>query len=259
MLKTRLTELFGLRHPIVLAPMAGATSGRLASAVCAAGGLGLFAGIHASGPDWIREQIQFTRDHVTGSFGIGFITEWIPRYAANFHACLEAQIPVFAFSFGDPTTYVAQAKEVGAKVLCQVQTSEAARLALAAGADVLVAQGNEAGGHTGRLGTLPLMVQVLDIAGNTPVIASGGIASGRALAAVLAAGGEGAWLGTPLLATHEAVEASEAHKKCILESDGQDTVYTEVFDIMYDLRFPAGHRRPGAGQPYHPGMARTGV
>jgi nitronate monooxygenase len=240
MLKTRLTELFGLHRPIALAPMAGATSGRLASAVCAAGGLGLFGGIHSGGPEWIREQIQFTREHVTGAFGVGFITEWIPRNEASFHACMEEHIPVFAFSFGDPTRYVAQAKAAGAKVLCQVQTPEAARVALAAGADVLVAQGNEAGGHTGRLGTLPFLVQVLEIAGGTPVIASGGIASGRALAAVLAAGGEGAWLGTPLLATHEAVETSEAHKKCILESDGQDTVYTEVFDLMYDLRFPAG-------------------
>ena len=125
-------------------------------------------------------------------------------------------------------------------MICQVQTPDGARLALSLGADVLVAQGNEAGGHTGRLGTLPFLVQVLDMAGRTPVIASGGIATGRALAAVLAAGGEGAWIGTPLLATHEAVAISEAYKKCIVESDGQDTVYTEVYDIMYDLKFPAG-------------------
>jgi nitronate monooxygenase len=105
---------------------------------------------------------------------------------------------------------------------------------------VLVAQGNEAGGHTGRLGTLPFLAQVLDIAGSTPVIASGGIASARALAAVLAAGGEGAWLGTPLLATHEAIEVSDTYKECIVESDGQDTVYTEVYDIMYNMRFPEG-------------------
>src|SRR5215470_1468212 len=146
MLKTRLTEMFGLTRPVVLAPLGGGTtSGRLASAVDAAGGLGLFGGIYSGGP-------------------------------------------VFAFSFGDPTTYVAEAKRAGAKVLCQVQTPEAARLALNLGADVLVAQGNEAGGHTGRLGTLPFLAQVLDMAGGTPVIAAGGIASGRALAAVLAAG-----------------------------------------------------------------------
>ena len=241
MLKTRLTEMFGLTRPIVLAPLGGgATSGRLASAVNAAGGLGLFGGIYSAGPAWIREQVRFMRERTTKPFGVGFITEQIPQRIENFRACLDERIPVFAFSFGDPTTYVAEAKRVGASVLCQVQTPEAARLALDLGTDVLVAQGNEAGGHTGRLGTLPFLVQVLDMAGRTPVIASGGIATGRALAAVLAAGGEGAWIGTPLLATHEAVAISEAYKKCIVESDGQDTVYTEVYDIMYELKFPAG-------------------
>jgi nitronate monooxygenase len=241
MLKTSLTELFGLTRPIVLAPLAGgATDGRLAAAVHAAGGLGLFGGIHRGGPEWVREQIQFLRSHTHGPFGVGFITTQIPHFEPNFHVCIEERVPVLAFSFGDPTRYVVQAKEAGAKVLCQVQTPESARLALSVGTDVLVAQGNEAGGHTGRLGTLPFLVQVLDMAGRAPVIASGGIASGRALAAVLAAGGEGAWLGTPLLATHEAIGISEAHKKCILDSDGQDTVYTEVYDIINDANFPPG-------------------
>ena len=241
MLETRLNELFGLSRPLVLAPLAGgSTDGRLAAAVNAAGGLGLFGGIHPAGAEWVREQTRFARTQTNGRFGVGFITEQIPRFAENFRVCVEERIPIFAFSFGDPTPYVAQAKAVGAKVLCQVQTPEGARLALSLGADVLVAQGTEAGGHTGRLGTLPVLVQVLDMAGSTPVIASGGIATGRALAAVLAAGGEGAWIGTPLLATYEAVGISDAHKKCIIESDGQDTVYTQVYDIMYDSRFPAG-------------------
>jgi nitronate monooxygenase len=241
MLKTRLTEMFGLTRPIVLAPLgAGMSSGQLASAVDAAGGLGLFGGIYSGGAPWVREQIQFMRARTRKPFGVGFITGQIPQRLENFRVCVEERVPVFAFSFGDPTPYVAEAKRVGAKVLCQVQTPESARLALSIGADVLVAQGNEAGGHTGRLGTLPFLAQVLDLAGSTPVIASGGIGSGRALAAVLAAGGEGAWLGTPLLATHEAVEMSDRYKKCIVESDGQDTVYTEVWDIMYEMRFPAG-------------------
>jgi nitronate monooxygenase len=164
----------------------------------------------------------------------------IPNLEANFEACLDEHVPVIAFSFGDPTQYVARAQATGAKVLCQVQTVESASVALKAGTDVLVVQGNEAGGHTGQLGTLPFLSQVLDMSGKTPVIASGGIASGRALAAVLAAGAEGAWLGTPLLATHEAVEVAESYKKCIVESDGQDTVFTRVFDILYNLRFPDG-------------------
>lgn len=241
MLKTRLTEMFGLTRPVVLAPLGGgSTSGHLASAVDAAGGLGLFGGIHSGGPEWVRTQIRFMRARTSKPFGVGFITGRIPQQIENFRVCLEEHVPVLAFSFGDPTPYVAEAKRAGARVLCQVQTPEAARLALAIGSDVLVAQGNEAGGHTGRLGTLPFLAQVLDLAGSTPVIASGGIASGRSLAAVLAAGGEGVWLGTPLLATHEAIEVSDRYKKCIVESDGQDTVYTEVWDIMYDMPFPAG-------------------
>lgn len=239
MLATRLTELFGLDHPIVLAPMVnGATSGHLATAVRAAGGLGLFGGIHSGGPTWVREQIRFMRTRADERWGVGFITWTIPNLEANFQVCLDERVPIMAFSFGDPTQYVARAKAVGAKVFCQVQTIESARVALKAGTDVLVAQGNEAGGHTGQLGTLPFLAQVLDLSGGTPVIASGGIASGRALAAVLAAGAEGAWLGTPLLARHEAVEVADTYKKCIVESDGQDTVFTRVFDIMYDLRFP---------------------
>jgi nitronate monooxygenase len=241
MLKTRLTEMFGVERPIVLAPMAnGATSGHLAAAVSAAGGLGLFGGIHPGGPEWVREQIRFVRSQAKGPWGVGFITWMIPNLEANFEACLDEHVPVIAFSFGDPTQYVARAQATGAKVLCQVQTVESASVALKAGTDVLVVQGNEAGGHTGQLGTLPFLSQVLDMSGKTPVIASGGIASGRALAAVLAAGAEGAWLGTPLLATHEAVEVAESYKKCIVESDGQDTVFTRVFDILYNLRFPDG-------------------
>jgi len=233
--------MFALERPIVLAPLAnGATSGHLAAAVSAAGGLGLFGGIHAAGAEWVREQIRFLRTGAHRRWGVGFITCRIADSEANFQACLDEHAPVIAFSFGDPTEYVARAKATGAKVLCQVQTIQSARIALKAGTDVLVAQGNEAGGHTGQLGTLPFLSQVLEMSGETPVIASGGIASGRALAAVLAAGGEGAWIGTPLLATHEAIEVAESYKKCIVESDGQDTVYTRVFDIMYNLRFPEG-------------------
>jgi nitronate monooxygenase len=241
MLKTRLTELFGVERPIVLAPMAnGATSRHLAAAVSAAGGLGLFGGIHPGGPEWVREQIRFVRSRAKAPWGVGFITWMIPNLEANFQTCLDERVPVIAFSFGDPTQYMARAKTAGAKVLCQVQTIESARVALDAGADVLVAQGNEAGGHTGQLSTLPFLAQVLDIAGKTPVIASGGIGNSRALAAVLAAGAEGAWIGTPLLATHEAVEVADTYKKCIVESDGQDTVFTRVFDIMYNQRWPDG-------------------
>jgi nitronate monooxygenase len=119
-----------------------------------------------------------------------------------------------------------------------------ASVAVAAGADILVAQGNEAGGHTGSMNLLPFLAHMLDTFPDVPVMAAGGIASGRTLAGVLAAGAEGAWVGTALLATPEAVEVSDEHKLRIVGSNGEDTVYTEVFDIVeervFGIKWPEG-------------------
>ena len=242
MLKTRLTEMFGLRYPIVLAPLGGgSTSGPLAAAVSKAGGLGMFGGIHRAGPEWVREQIRYVREQTDAPFGVGFITWALPDLPDNFQVCIDERVPVLAFSFGDPTAYVARAKEAGARVLCQVQTLEGARTALAAGADVIVAQGNEAGGHTGgQLSTLSCLALVLELAGDTPVLVAGGICGGHALAAVLAGGAEGAWIGTPLLATDEATGIADVYKDCIVQSDGQDTIFTRVYDIVYGGAWPEG-------------------
>jgi nitronate monooxygenase len=149
-------------------------------------------------------------------------------------------VPVILLSFGDPRPYAARARAAGIDVACQVQTLEGARWALEAGASFIVAQGNEAGGHSGYLNTLPCLSMVLEIAGDTPVLAAGGIADGRSLAAVLAAGGEGALLGTALLATPEAKEMPDAYKRLIVESDGEDTVFTEVYDIVGGRPWPSG-------------------
>src|SRR3989441_869909 len=115
-----------------------------------------------------------------------------------------------------------------------------AREAVAAGPDIRVAQGNEAGGHPGTMNPLPLLVSVLDAFPDIPVLASGGIASGRALAAVLAAGADGAWAGTAFLATPECVEVGEEHKRLIVQSDGQDTIYTRAYDLVFGMPWPAG-------------------
>lgn len=232
MIKTRLTTRLGLTHPVMSAPMAGHSGGRLAGAVSAAGGLGAFGGMSEGGPDWVREQIRLIRSATDRPFAVGFITHLLPLYEANFEATLAEKVPVIAFSFADPRPWLERAKEAGATVMCQVQTIEGAREAVAAGADIIVAQGNEAGGHTGRMNLLPFLAWVLDEFPDVPVLAAGGIASGRSLAAVLAAGADGAWVGTAFLATPEAVEVPDAYKGLIVDSDGQDTVYTEVFDIL---------------------------
>jgi nitronate monooxygenase len=193
MLRTRFTKLFALDYPIMSAPMATHSGGHLAAAV---------------------------------------ITHLIPVFRLMFDAALEELVPVIAFSFADPAPYVATAKQAGVKVVCQVQSLRHAREAVAAGADVLVAQGNEAGGHTGTMNLLPLLVSIIDSYPEMPVLAAGGIASGRALAAVLAAGADGAWLGTALLATPECIEVTDTYKDAIVESAGEDTVYTSVLDVV---------------------------
>jgi nitronate monooxygenase len=241
MLKTRLTEKYGLRYPIIGAPMANHSSASLAAAVTKAGGLGSFGGISANGPDWVREQIRAIRDQTDGPFSVGFITAFIEgRFAPNFDVALEERVPLVVLSFGDPRPFAAKARAAGVPIACQVQTLEGARWALEAGAEFIVAQGNEAGGHGGYLNTLPCVSMVLDIADETPVVAAGGIASGRSLAAVLAAGAEGAMLGTALLATPEATEEPDTFKQLILASDGEDTVFTEIFDILGGAPWPAG-------------------
>ncbi len=238
MLRTGLTELFGLQHPVISAPMANHSGGRLAAAVSNAGGLGLFGGLGA--PDWLCDQIDYARANTSGPFGVGFITAFLPRLEAQFRTCIDQRVPVLVFSFGDPTRYVLEAKEAGLRVMCQVQTLEGVRLAVDAGADVIIAQGSEAGGHSGQLNTLPCLLMALEATDGTPVVAAGGIASGRALAAVLAAGGEGVMMGTAFMATPEAIEVPATHKDLIVASDGQDTVHTRVFDILGGAPWPEG-------------------
>jgi nitronate monooxygenase len=233
--------MFGLEFPLMSAPMAMHSGGRLAAAVSKAGALGSFGGIHRSGDaNWVRGEVERIRAETDRPFGIGFITNFIPMLTPLFDAAVEAKPTVIAFSFGSPGAYAEKAKASGLKVMCQVQSLTHAREAIAAGADILVAQGNEAGGHTGTMNLLPLLVSVLDAFPDTPVLASGGISTGRALAAVLAAGADGAWAGTAFLATPECVEIPEEHKQTIVRSDGEDTIFTLAYDVLFGMPWPEG-------------------
>jgi nitronate monooxygenase len=156
----------------------------------------------------------------------------------NFNAALEANVPVIAFSFSDPEPWLSMAKEAGALTICQVQSMELADQAVAAGTDVLIAQGNEAGGHCGTAAMLPLLVRIAERYPDTPLLAAGGIASGRSLAAVMAAGADGANVGTAFLATPEATEVAEIYKERIVASDGEDTIFTRVYDLIDGLPWP---------------------
>ncbi len=169
---------------------------------------------------------------------MGFITAFMAFAEPIFDAALSESPDVVAFSFGDPAPWIARARDAGATTMCQVQSLDDADRGVEAGTDVLVAQGTEAGGHTGTMGLLPLLTGVLERHPDRPVLAAGGISDGASLAAVLIAGADGAWLGTSFLATPEAIEVQEAHKQLILESDGSDTVFTRAYDIVSGLPWP---------------------
>jgi nitronate monooxygenase len=209
--------------------------------VSKAGGLGSFGGINAyHGPVCIHEQAALIRRTTDRPFAIGFITAFLPDFDGHFQAALDAKAPVIAFSFGEPAPWIARAKRAGARVMCQVQSRGHAAAAAAAGADYLVAQGNEAGGHTGAIGLLPLLTSVIDAFPDLPVLASGGIANGRSLAALLTAGADGVWMGTAFLATTECVDIADEYKQLIVASDGEDTIFTQCYDLASGDPWPEG-------------------
>ena len=241
MIRTPFTDLFGLEHPVMSAPMAMHSGGTLAAAVSAAGGMGSFGAIHArQGPEWVAAQAALVRSRTDRPYAIGFITPFLGMFEGHFTAALAARPDAIALSFTDPGDWARRAHDAGCRVICQVQTFDDAELAMAAGADVLVAQGTEAGGHTGTMALLPLLVGLVTTYPEVPVLAAGGIADGRTLAAALVAGADGAWLGTAFLATPEAVEIDDDLKAAIVASDGSDTVFTRAYDIASRLPWPAG-------------------
>lgn len=240
MIQTTFTTAFGVRAPVVSAPMGGVAGPALVAAVTRAGGLGLL-GVETDGsatPARLVEQAD--RARVEGRVSFGLITWLAEARPELLDAVLGVRPHTVALSFGDPAPLASAIRASGALLICQVQDEGSARQALRAGADAIVAQGNEAGGHTGGTGTLSLLQSVLQLAEpyGTPVLASGGIATGPALAAVLAAGASGAWVGTRFYATQESDAHPEA-KRRILQAHGDSTVYTKVFDVASQQPWPA--------------------
>lgn len=214
--------------------MGGVAGGRLAAAVAAAGGLGMVG----MGSTATRATLAAQLQHVTGRFGIGLV-DWVMRKEVGLlQDALAARPALLSVSFGDDLSWVEPARDAGITTATQVYDSLGARRAAEAGVDVLVARGAEGGGHgENRLGTLPLLDAVLD-AVQLPVLAGGGIASPRSLAAVLAAGASGAWVGTRLAACPEALTGEESRRKLIAARE-TDTRTTRVFDVAAGLPWPA--------------------
>ena len=231
--RNRLTEILGIEHPILLAPMDLVSGGKLAAAVSQAGGLGMLGGGYGDG-DWITRE---WRQAGNSRIGCGFITWSLAQRPALLDATLAHQPAAIMLSFGDPRPFAPTIHAAGTKLICQVQTVTQAREATEAGAHVIVAQGTEAGGHGQSEPLLSLLPRVVDACPATPIVAAGGLADGRGLAAAMMYGAEGVLLGTRFYASVEAEGHPEAKRRIIAAEAGQ-TVRSIVFDLSRRNRWP---------------------
>jgi NAD(P)H-dependent flavin oxidoreductase YrpB (nitropropane dioxygenase family) len=239
--KTAICDLFGVDVPILSAGMAGGYAGpSLAAAVSEAGGLGGLGGIDRSGPPGLRERIHRTRALTSKPFSVNLWVHLLGAVPAFLDVCIEERVPSVTFSFGDAAPYVAKARDAGALIIHQVQTVAGARDAAASGVDAIIAQGGEAGGHTGSVATMTLVPQAVDVAGSIPVIAAGGIADGRGLVAALSLGAHGIVMGTRFVASAEGTSPVPGHLEKIIAASADDTIFTDVFDIIDGMQWPAG-------------------
>ena len=250
LLSSRFTKRFSLSTPIALAPMALASGGALAAACARAGALGLVGGGYGE-LAWTQTQYTLALEAAqTQRIGCGFITWKLDEDASALDWVLDhspAQRPrAIMLSFGDPQPYAARIAAAGAALICQVQRIEQVPRALEAGAEVIVAQGSEAGGHgmdalNGR-GTFAFVPELADwLAAHSPgtlLLAAGGVADGRTLAAVRVLGADGALVGSRLWATQESL-APQAAKELAVRTDGEGTVRSSVFDILRRKNWPA--------------------
>ncbi len=237
MLATAFTRCFGVELPLVQAGMGIEAGAALAAAVSNAGALGTLGSIGGT-PEQLRVEIRACRERTARPFAVNLVTwPWSPWAMDLVDLALEERPPVVTLSFGEPLRHLPRVRAAGLFAMVQVQDVAGARAAIAARPDALIAQGSEAGGHTGRRGTLSFAAQVLDLAGDLPVLVAGGIATGRGVAAALAMGAAGAVLGTRFKASDEYAGAREL-KQAIVRSDGTDTLQDEIFDDACGLDWP---------------------
>jgi nitronate monooxygenase len=232
-LHTRITDLLAIQYPVLLAPMDLVAGGKLASAVSQAGGLGLIGGGYGDA-DWLQQEFAAAGN---ARVGCGFITWSLEKKPELLDVTLAHKPCAVMLSFGDPSPFAPKIKAAGSKLICQIQTLAQAGVAMNVGADILVAQGTEAGGHGMTRSTLTLVPEVVDAFPDVPVVAAGGIADGRGLAAVMMLGAEGVLMGTRFYASEEA-QANPAAKERVLAATGDDTVRSIVFDLSRQYIWP---------------------
>ncbi len=249
-MKTRLTEFFGIEHPIVSAPMAQISGGKLAAAVSSGGGLGLIGGGYGDSA-WLRREFGLAGG---ARVGCGFITWSLARSPELLDETLERRPTAVMLSFGDLQPFAERVHAAGLPVIAQAQTLEQARWALDAGAEIVVAQGGEAGGHgmTAR-STFTLVPDVVDLAADrapgTLVLAAGGVADGRGLAAALMLGADGVVVGTRFWASAEALVSPRAHERA-LGASGDSTYRTRVYDHVRRLDWPPEYNARALSNPF---------
>jgi nitronate monooxygenase len=243
LISTRLTASFGISHPIVCAPMGFVTGGALAAAVSGAGGLGIvgggYAGMLGGEPD-LEAELTLVRAK-SSKFGIGFITWALARAPKMLTKALQYSPFCVFLSFGDPGPFAGEIRDAGAVLICQVQFLSQIDVALKAGAGVIVVQGSEAGGHGASRSTLPFVPEAADYlkqrSPETLLLAAGGIADGRGLAAALMLGADGVVVGTRFWATAEAL-TSELHTAKAIGVTGDGTIRTKVLDALRGVPWP---------------------
>jgi nitronate monooxygenase len=241
-LRTDICDVLGVDHPVGNAGMAGVAHARLCAAVAAAGGIGTVAMAGASAAD-VTERVAAVKALTDRPFSANFIAWLIEDDSSPLDAALEAGVASITLSFGDPAPFVERVHSAGALLLSQVQTVEGARRSTEIGVDVIIAQGNDAGGHTGVVPLLPLLPQIVDVAGDIPVLAAGGIGDGRGLAAVLMLGAQGALMGTRFIVSDEAESEWPMLPEQVLAASADDSVWTTAIDIAQGggrSRWPQG-------------------
>jgi NAD(P)H-dependent flavin oxidoreductase YrpB (nitropropane dioxygenase family) len=235
--RTSLCERLGIELPIIQAPMGGAVSPQLAAAVSNAGGLGMLV-LWRADADTMRRQISELRALTSRPFGVNLVLDFPQE--DRLAICVEERVPVISFFWRDPASLMPRAKSGGAIVMHTVGSAADAKRAVDCGVDIVVAQGWEAGGHVrGMVATMPLIPVVVDAVSPVPVVAAGGIADGRGVAAALALGAAGAWIGTRFLGSQEATIHAR-YRERLFQAKETDTVYLEN---LFDVRWPnAPHR-----------------
>lgn len=243
MLDTPVCTILGISHPVVLGGMAGYTSAPLVAAVSNAGGLGTI-GLATMTAEQVRTACAEIRKTTDRPFGVNFLLFRVDD--TSYDAALQERPPVMTLAWPRPEQnlagYVRRARAAGSRVMVMAGSVPEARRAADAGAEIVIAQGTEGGGHVSWMGTLPLVPMVVDAVAPLPVLAAGGIADGRGLAAALALGAQGALIGTRLLASEEA-PLHPNFKQAILDSDGHDTVLTEIPDTLRGQIWPGAMAR----------------